>query len=59
MREKLATIKVNLNFLIKRVYDLKIDKNENCEFERKVNTINQKIYEIADLIEEIEALEEL
>ena len=59
MREKLATIKVNLNFLIKRVYDLKIDKNENYEFERKVNTINQKIYEIADLIEEIEALEEL
>ncbi len=58
MREKLATIKVNLNFLIKRVYDMKFDENVNYEVEQKLNEVNHKIYELSDLIEEIEAFEE-
>jgi len=59
MREKLATIKVNLNFLIKRVYDLKFDENVNYEVEQKLNEVNHKIYELSDLIEQIQAMVEL
>ena len=59
MKGKLAIIEMNLNLLIKRLYELKADENINCEVEQKLNEINKKIYELSDLKEEIETMEEL
>ncbi|MCH7973387.1 MAG: hypothetical protein IH949_05800 [Bacteroidetes bacterium] len=59
MEDKIEAIKVNLIMLLKRIEEMRFDEQVNYEIEQKVNEINQKIYEIADLFEEIEAIEEL
>jgi len=58
MSEKITAMKINLLFLIRRLEEL-IYQEAKYEVDMKINSINQKIYEIADLIEEIEAIEEL
>lgn len=59
VKDKITAVKVNLRILLTRIKAIKIPGEVNYEVEQKVNEINQKIYEIADLIEEIEAIEEL
>ena len=59
MKEKLAAIKVNLNLLLNRINEMNIDEQVNYEVEQKLDDLNKKVYELSDLIEEIEALEEL
>ena len=59
MKDKLTAIKVNLNLLLNRINEMNIDNKVSYEIELKVNELSNKVYEMADLLEEIEALEEL
>lgn len=58
MKEKLAAIKVNLRLLLKRIEELKPEQ-VSYELIAKLQKIELKVDELADLITEIEANEEL
>ena len=59
MKDKIKAVKVNLRILLERIEAIKIPRQINYEIDQKVNELSDKIYEMADLLEEIEALEEL
>ena len=54
MKDNLTAIKMNLNLLIKRICDMKFSDIVNYKLEQMLNEINKKIYELANLIEELE-----
>ena len=45
--------------LLKRIEEMRFDEQVNYEIEQKVKEFSDKIYELADILEEIEATEEL
>lgn len=55
MKDKLAAIKVNLYNLIRRIESLEITEVVNYEILKKLNEIQEKIFQLSDLLEEIEA----
>lgn len=59
VKDKLAAIKVNLNLLLNRIYEMNIDNKVSYEIEQKVNELSDKVYEMADILEEIETIVEL
>ncbi len=59
MDDKLKAIEINLRLLLNRVEEVNYPERVNYEVEKKVNEIQQKIYEAADILEEIETMEEL
>ena len=59
MDDKLKAIEINLRLLLNRVEEVNYPEGVNYEVEKKVNEIQQKIYEAADILEEIETMEEL
>jgi len=59
MKDKLTAVKVNLQIIIERIEAIKIPEHVNYEIDQKVNELSDKIYELADILEEIEAIEEL
>ncbi len=58
MEDKITIMEVSLIMLLKRIEEMKIPGQVNYEIERMVNEIQKKIYDVSDLLEEIEALEE-
>ena len=59
VKDKITAVKVNLRILLARIEAIKIPVQVNYEIEQKVKKLSDKIYEIADILEEIEAIEEL
>lgn len=55
MSDNIIVMIYNLNFIIKRLEQLIYDKT-NYEVEQKINKINEKVYELSDVIEELEVL---
>ncbi len=55
MKEKSTTIKINLLFLIRRLEEF-IYQEVNYEIEQKIRCIELKVYEIGNLLEEMEIL---
>ena len=59
MKDKIKANAINLRMLIKRIEEMRFDEQVNYEIEQKVKEFSDKIYELADILEEIEATEEL
>ncbi len=59
MKDKIIAVKVSLRILLARIEEIKIPGQVRYEIEQKVKEFSEKIYEMGDIIEEIEALEEL
>jgi len=55
MQDKIFVISINLQFIIRRLEQL-IYTETNYEVEQKINKINEKVYELSDVIEELEVL---
>jgi hypothetical protein len=55
MPNNILVMTYNLNFIIKRLEQLIYD-NVDYEINEKLRMINEKIYEISDLVETIEVL---
>lgn len=58
MKEKLKPIEYNLGILLRRIEKLKPPNKLNYEIIDAINKINDKLYEIADLLESIESINE-
>ena len=56
LKKKTMTVILSLSIILRRIESIKIPGQVNYEFEQKVKELNDKIYEIADILEEIEAL---
>lgn len=56
MKDKLAAIKVNLYNLIRRIESAELTDVVNYEILKKLNEIQEKIFQLSDLLEEIEAI---
>lgn len=56
MKEKLETIETNLIMLIRKIEEIKCDKEVNYDLFRKLEEINEKIEEIEMLLQELEEL---
>ena len=59
MKEKLETIKINLNLLIKMIEEGQWADEVNYSSFQKLEEINEKLGEVEVLIQEMEAMEEL
>ena len=59
MEDKIKAIAINLRMLLKRIEEMRFDEQVYYEVEQKVKEFSDKIYELADILEEIEAIEEL
>jgi len=55
MSNKILVITYNLNFIIKRLEKL-IYEAVDYEVEEKIKELNEKVYEMADVVETIEVL---
>lgn len=55
MKDKIAAIGVNLLNIIRRIESLKSNNVVNYEILKKLNEIQEKIFQLSDLLEEIEA----
>lgn len=58
MKDKLAAIKVNFYNLIRRIEMVEVTDVVNYDILKKLNEIQEKIFQISDLLEEIEADQE-
>jgi len=58
MKDKLAAIKVNLYNLIRRIEMVEVTDVVNYEILKKLNEIQEKIFQLSDLLEEIETDQE-
>jgi hypothetical protein len=56
MRDRISAIKISLRILLNRVEALKIPGQVNYELEQKVKEFSDKIYELGDLLEEIDCI---
>lgn len=56
MKDKLTTKKVNLRLLLNQIEAIKIPGQVRYEIEQKVKEFSEKIYEMADLLEEIDSI---
>ena len=59
MNEKLKAIEFNIRSILRRIEQLSVQKNVDYEMLQIINKISAKVYELSEVIEEIEALEEL
>lgn len=59
MKEKLKAIEFNIRSILRRIERLNAPENGDYEMLQIINKINAKVYEISNLIEEIEAMEEI
>lgn len=59
MKEKLKVIEFNIRSILRRIERLNAPENGDYEMLQIINKINAKVYEISNLIEEIEAMEEI
>ena len=57
MNDQIKNIKINLLLLIRRLEEFIYDDLDD-EIEVKIKAMNEKIYELADVIETIELLKE-
>lgn len=58
MQEKLKTIEYNLGILLRRIEKLELTDKLNYEIINIINKMNEKLYEISDLLERIESINE-
>ena len=56
MKEKINAVKISLRILLNRIDALKITGKVYYELEQKVKEFSDKIYEMGDILEEIEVL---
>ena len=59
MKVKLTSVRVNLITLLRKIEKLECSEEINYELIQKADEINKKLAEVENLIEEIEAMEEL
>lgn len=59
MKEKLKAIEFNLRSILRRIELLNVPENVDYEILQVINKIGEKVFEISNLIEEIEAMEEM
>lgn len=55
MKEKILVITYHLNLVIRRLESLAY-KETNYEVEQRIQILNEKIYDIADVIEDMQLL---
>jgi len=55
MKDNILVITYNLNFIIRRLEQL-IYESVDYEVEEKIKQLNEKVYELADVVETIEVL---
>ena len=58
MQDKIKILEYNLRFLIHRLEQVVSSEYTDYEVLQKIKQINEKIYEIGDLLEEMEVLME-
>ncbi len=56
MKDKLTSIKINLVLLLRRVEKFDPSEQVNYDVLKKLNEIQEKIFQLSDLLEEIEAI---
>ena len=59
MQEKLKAIEFNIRSILRRIEQLNAPENVDYEMLQIINKISAKVYELSEVIEEIEALEEM
>jgi hypothetical protein len=55
MKDNILVITYNLNFIIKRLEKLTYEAVD-YEVEQKIKQLNEKVYELSDLVEEMELI---
>lgn len=55
MKDNILVITYNLNFIIRRLEQL-IYESVDYEVEEKIKQLNEKVYELADVVETIEVM---
>ena len=58
MQEKLKAIEFNIRSILRRIEQLNAPENVDYEMLQIINKISAKVYELADVIEELEVLME-
>lgn len=58
MQDKIKTVEYNLGMLKLRIEKLKLPDKLNYEIINTINKMNEKLYEISDLLESIESINE-
>ena len=56
MQDKIKILEYNLRFLIHWLERMDLSEHSNYEVLQKIRQINEKVYEIGDLLEEMEVL---
>jgi len=55
MKDKITALKVSLRILLARIEAIKTEGEVNYEVEQKVDELSKKVFEMADILEGIEA----
>lgn len=59
MKEKLKAIEFNIRSILRRIEQVNVPEKVDYEMLQIINKVSEKVLEISNLIEEIEAAEEM